>query len=277
MLSSINIGGRLINLSEPRVMGILNVTPDSFYKGSRRNHEQEILNSARQMLEEGATFLDVGGYSSRPGADHIPEIEEIKRIKTPIELLKSEFPEAILSIDTFRTGVAEVAVKSGASMVNDISGGHLDNKMYDFIADSKVPYIAMHMKGTPQTMKELSNYQDMLKEITYYFSEILEKLTGKGVSDVILDPGFGFAKNIQQNFELLRSLDYLRILEHPLLAGLSRKSMIYKTLKNSPGEALNGTTVLNTLALQKGVSILRVHDVKPAVEAITLLKKTAII
>lgn len=229
------------------------------------------------MLLENATFLDIGGYSSRPGADDIPEDEETYRVINAIRLIKKEFPDSILSVDTFRVRVAEKALNAGASIINDISGGHMDKNMWDFIAETKVPYIAMHMKGTPQTMNQLNKYDDMIREIAYYFSEILDYLDQRGVKDVILDPGFGFAKNIEQNFELIRNLDYFQLLERPILAGVSRKSMIYKTLKKTPEDALNGTTVLNTLALQKGASILRVHDVKEANEAILLLKKGKII
>lgn len=256
-------------------MGVINITPDSFYDGSRKMDIKGILDVAAKMLSEGATFLDIGGYSSRPGADDISEKDEVDRILTPIRSLRKEFPEAVLSIDTFRRSVAEAAIDEGADMVNDISGGHLDTEMLTMIGQHKVPYVAMHMKGTPQTMATNNTYEDLLFEMGTYFSRIIDNLTSHGVKDIILDPGFGFAKNMDQNFMLLENLDYLKQFDYPILVGLSRKSMIYKTLKTDPGNALNGTSVLNTIALLKGANILRVHDVKYAIEVIELINKLA--
>lgn len=271
-LQTININGELVDLSTPKVMGIINVTPDSFYSGSRQQSIYEILKKADQMINEGATFLDIGGYSSRPGADDISPKEELKRVIGPIEAINREFPEIIISIDTFRASVAKEAIACGAQMVNDISGGDLDPKMFELVQSFQVPYILMHMKGTPQNMKERAKYADVVKEIIASISAKLNKLSKIGVNDILVDPGFGFAKTVDQNFEILSKLEALKILGRPLLVGLSRKSMIYKTLNVSPEETLNGTTVVNTLALLKGASILRVHDVKEASEAIELVK-----
>ena len=271
-LKTININGELIDLSTPKVMGIINVTPDSFYSGSRQQSIDEILKKADQMINEGAAFLDIGGYSSRPGADHISPEEELKRVIQPIEAINREFPEIIISIDTFRASVAKEALDRGAQMINDISGGDLDPKMFELVQSFQVPYILMHMRGTPQNMKERTEYADVVKEIIASISAKLNKLTKIGVNDILVDPGFGFAKTVDQNFEILSKLEALKILGRPLLVGLSRKSMIYKTLNVSPEETLNGTTVVNTLALLKGASILRVHDVKEASEAIELVK-----
>ena len=251
-------------------MGILNMTPDSFYGGSRTTTEKEILEMAETMLTEGATFLDLGAYSSRPGADDIPVEEELKRMLPAIELVLKEFPEVILSVDTFRAQVAEKSIQAGAAMINDISAGKLDEKMLPVIAQFQVPYIMMHMKGTPQTMKDLNQYEDLTSEVLFYFSERIEEARKLGINDIIIDPGFGFAKNIQQNYELLDKLDLFKNLDLPVLAGISRKSMIWKKLDISASEALNGTTVLNTTALLKGANILRVHDVKEAMECIKL-------
>jgi dihydropteroate synthase len=254
-------------------MGVINATPDSFYSLSRKQTEKDILNEAEKMLLEGADFLDIGGYSSRPEADDISVDEERKRVLSPIQLIKKHLPEAIISIDTFRSEIARQSVESGAAMVNDISGGQLDPDMISEVAKLKVPYVAMHMKGTPQTMKNHAHYDDLLREIIYFFSGVLEKCRQVGINDLLVDPGFGFAKTIQHNFELISKLDILKVLERPLLVGLSRKSMIYKTLSISSKEALNGTTVLNTLALLKGASILRVHDVREAKQIVTLLNQ----
>ena len=272
-VNSINIQGTIIDFDQPKVMGILNVTPDSFFSGSRVQEIDLLQERASQMLHEGATFLDIGGYSSRPGATDIPVEEELNRVLEPIRLIANTFPDAVISIDTFRAEVARQAVGAGAHMVNDISGGQLDDQMYATVGELKVPYIGMHMKGTPQTMKQLAQYDDLLKEVMSFFSRMQEKLHDYGVQDIIFDPGFGFAKNIDQNFQLLRSLSYFQNLEKPLLVGLSRKSMIHKTLKISAEESLNGTTVLNTIALMSGASILRVHDVREAKEAIHLTEK----
>lgn len=266
----INCKGNLIDLSQPKVMGIINITPDSFYSASRATSDKEILKSAEKMLAEGASFLDLGAYSSRPGADSIPAEEEIKRMIPAIELILKEFPEAILSIDTFRAEIAEKSIKSGASIINDISAGKLDEKMLPLIAKYQVPYIMMHMKGTPQTMKDLNKYDDLVADVLFYFSERIKAARNLGINDIIIDPGFGFAKNISQNFELLSKLELFKNLDLPLLAGVSRKSMIWKKLEISAQEALNGTTVLNTTALLKGANILRVHDVKEAIECIKL-------
>lgn len=269
----INCKGRLVDLSTPRVMGILNLTPDSFYDGGHRNSLKEHLQKTEKMLREGADFIDVGAYSSRPGADDIPVEEELKRILPVVVALLKEFPKIQLSIDTFRSEVAQQCVEAGAAMVNDISAGHLDMKMMETVAALQVPYIMMHMKGTPQTMKDLNQYRDLTQDILYYFSERLNKARESGINDLIVDPGFGFSKNIQQNFELLSHFELFKNLKVPLLAGLSRKSLIYKTLESTASEALNGTTVLNTVALRSGVQILRVHDVREAVETVKLLQQ----
>lgn len=254
-------------------MGILNVTPDSFYSGSRVQGIEAILAKAEQHIAAGATFLDVGGYSSRPGAKDIPEEEERVRVLEPIRQLTKTFPQAIISIDTFRSGVARLAVEAGAHIINDISGGHLDPEIVPVAGDLQVPFIGMHMKGSPQTMKHLAEYDDLLIEMMSYFGEMLEVAYKHHVKDVIIDPGFGFAKNIDQNFQLLRSLAYFKNLEKPLLVGVSRKSMVHKTLGITAEESLNGTTVLNTAAVLNGASILRVHDVKEAKEVVELTQR----
>ena len=269
----INCKGNLIDLAQPRVMGIINITPDSFYSGSRSNTEQEILKNAEKMLKDGAAFLDLGAYSSRPGADDIVVEEELNRMIPSIELILKEFPEAILSIDTFRAEVAEKSIQAGAAIINDISAGKLDEKMLSVIATFQVPYIMMHMKGTPQTMKDLNQYEDLTAEVLFYFSGRIKAARDLGINDLIIDPGFGFAKNISQNYELLSKLELFKNLGLPLLVGLSRKSMIWKKLDISANEALNGTTVLNTTALLKGAGILRVHDVKEAMESIKLTRE----
>jgi len=251
-------------------MGILNITPDSFYSGSRNRADDSLLKNAELMLKEGATFIDLGGYSTRPGAEDISPAEELERVLPAVELLLKNFPEILISVDTFRSEVGEACIEIGAAMVNDISAGHLDENMLKVIAKYQVPYIMMHMRGTPQTMKDLNEYDDMLQEIIFYFSERINAARSLGINDIIIDPGFGFSKNIAQNFELLSKLGSFEILSRPLLAGLSRKSTIYKSLECKPEDALNGTTVLNTVALIKGASILRVHDVKEAMEAVKL-------
>lgn len=268
---TINCKGNLIDLSTPRVMGILNLTPDSFFSESRNATDKEVLTKAELMLKQGATFLDLGGYSTRPGAEDISIDEELDRMVPAIELVIKNFPEAFLSVDTFRSKVAGQCILAGAAMVNDIAAGNLDENMMKVVAKYKVPYIMMHMRGTPQTMSSLNEYQNMLQEIMFYFSEKIKTARTLGINDLIIDPGFGFSKNIAQNFELLSHFQIFKELGLPLLAGLSRKSTIYKTLGITPQEALNGTTVLNTLALAKGASILRVHDVKEAVEAVKLI------
>ncbi|MDX1277841.1 dihydropteroate synthase [Oceanihabitans sediminis] len=270
---TINCKGKLIDLSTPKVMGILNLTPDSFYDGGKYKNESEILSQVYIMLKNGATFIDIGAYSSRPNAVHISEEEELNRLLPIIALILKEFPEIIISIDTFRSEVAKQTIETGAAMINDISAGVLDKKMLQTVANLQVPYILMHMKGTPQTMQQQTDYKNMMKEIIFYFSERVSEAKKLGIKDIIIDPGFGFAKTTAQNFDLLKQLELFKILELPLLAGISRKSMIYKTLNTTPQEALNGTTVLNTIALQKGASILRVHDVKEATEAIKLIEQ----
>lgn len=270
---SLNISGKVISLETPLVMGILNITPDSFYKKSRQCSIDNVLIASEKMLEDGAAIIDVGGYSSRPGADEVTQIEEINRIRPVIDAISSRFPESIISIDTFRSEVASVALNSGAHLVNDISGGQLDEKMFDLVANWNCPYILMHMRGTPKSMMQKTDYQNMLKEIVQYFSERVYQLRTKGVKDIIIDPGFGFSKSVDQNYLLLKNLDYLKVLELPILAGISRKSMIYKKLGITSQEALNGTTVLNSFSLMKGASILRVHDVKEAVETVKLFKE----
>lgn len=270
---TINCKGNLIDLSTPKVMGILNLTPDSFYDGGKYKNESDILSQVYIMLKSGATFVDIGAYSSRPNATHIEEAEELKRLLPIISLIIKEFPEILISIDTFRSQVAKHGIEAGAALINDISAGKLDENMLPTIAKLKVPYIMMHMKGTPQTMQQQTDYKNLMKDILFYFSERIAKAHALGIIDVIIDPGFGFAKTTEQNFELLKHLELLKTLDKAILTGLSRKSMIYKTLKNAPKDALNGTTVLNTVALQKGASILRVHDVKEAMECATLLNQ----
>lgn len=268
---TLQVQGKIINLNPPKVMGILNVTPDSFYDGGRYNQDGTFLKQAEKMIREGVDFIDVGGYSSRPGAVDVPVEEELSRTIPVIRALKKEFPSVLLSIDTFRSQVADAAVNEGAGIVNDISAGDLDPAMYETMARLQVPYIAMHMRGTPQTMNQLTHYENLLKDLIDFFHQKIQRLTTAGVKDVIVDPGFGFAKTPAQNFELLKNLNQLHILERPLLVGLSRKSMIWRTLEISSEDSLNGTSVLNTIALIKGASILRVHDVKEAREVIALM------
>lgn len=270
---SLNIGSRSIDLSTPRVMGILNLTPDSFYDGGRHNNLESAMQRAEQMLSEGADFIDIGAYSSRPGAIDISIAEEKERLMPVIETLLKRFPDALISIDTFRSEVAKEALNKGAHIINDISAGMLDNKMLSTVAQFKAPYIMMHMKGSPQTMQSEASYTDVVKEVVDYFIARIKQVKEAGINNLIIDPGFGFAKNNAQNYALLNHLDELNSLGLPLLAGVSRKSMIWKTLAITAQEALNGTTVLNTVALLKGASILRVHDVKPAVETIKLVSQ----
>ena len=262
-----------MDLNTPKVMGILNITPDSFYDGGKFREEKSVLDQVRKMLEEGADLIDVGGYSSRPGAVDIPEEEEASRVLPVIQLILKNFPNTILSIDTFRSGIARKAIGEGALMINDISGGEMDPRMFDAVATLKVPYILMHMRGSPQTMTTLMDYADITKDLTDYFHKKVYQLHQAGVKDIILDPGFGFAKAGDQNFELLNQLDHFKILGLPILAGLSRKSLIWRTLGIDAGGALTGTIALNTVALLKGASILRVHDVKEAVECIKLVSR----
>jgi dihydropteroate synthase len=270
------IAGKVIDLTIPKVMGILNVTPDSFYDGGRYAQENTFLKQVEKMIEEGVDFIDVGGYSSRPNAIDISEKEELDRVIPVVKVLLKEFPSAIISVDTFRSAIAKAAIESGASLVNDISAGELDNEMISTIATLNVPYIAMHMRGTPQTMTQFTTYENLLREMIEYFHRKLSQFKAAGIKDVIIDPGFGFAKTVDQNFELLNNLERLHILEKPILVGLSRKSMIWRTLKTTSEAALNGTTALNTLALIKGASILRVHDVREAIEVIQLMKHVSV-
>ena len=266
----INCKGKLIDFETPKVMGIVNITPDSFYDGSRNKTVQDALTLAEKMLAEGASFIDVGAYSSRPGATDISVEEEERRLLPVIEALVDKFPEVILSVDTFRSEVAKRAIQAGAAIINDISAGKLDGKMMETVAELQVPYIMMHMHGTPQTMKDLNEYEDLVADVLFYFSERIAVARYHGINDLIIDPGFGFSKNIQQNFELLSKLELFQNLKLPILSGLSRKSLIYKTFQTTPEEALNGTTVLNTVSLLKGANILRVHDVKEAMECVKL-------
>lgn len=262
--------GRLLPLSKPLVMGILNLTPDSFYENSRIKNELDLYKSAEKMMLEGATFLDLGAYSSRPGAEHIDEQTEIDRLLPALQFLLKEFPDSYFSVDTFRSQVAEQALNAGADLINDISGGSLDSHMFTTVGKFSAPYVMMHLKGNPQTMVSESNYVDFLPELIDYFSLRIMQAQQAGIKDIIIDPGFGFAKNREHNYELLANLNALEILEKPILVGLSRKSMIYKLLQTDAEHALNGTTAAHVLAIKHGAKILRVHDVKPAMEAITI-------
>jgi dihydropteroate synthase len=252
-------------------MGILNVTPDSFYDGGRYLDEEKMIKHVENMLEEGAIVIDIGGYSSRPGADYINEEEEIERVIPAIKFIHHHFPKAILSVDSFRSNVASRAIENGAVIVNDISGGSLDDKMFDVMAYHNVPYVLMHMKGNPGNMKEHANYEDMMREIMFYFSQRINLLRKKGIKDIIIDPGFGFAKNLEQNYELLNRLEEFKIFELPIMVGVSRKSMITRVLNIKPVDALNGSIVLHAIGLMKRVDILRVHDVKEAVEVLKIV------
>lgn len=270
----VNVNGRLLDLSHPQIMGILNVTPDSFYAGCRAQTEIDIADRARKILEEGATIIDIGAYSSRPNAEHISTEEELRRLRPALEILNRNHPDAIISVDTFRAHVAEVCVKEyGVAIINDIASGEMDENMFDTVASLQVPYIMMHMQGTPQNMQLIPHYDNLLKEIFIYFAEKVQKLRDKGLNDIIIDPGFGFGKTVDHNYELMNHLEEFRLFELPLLVGISRKSMITKLLGITSDEALNGTTVLNTIALQKGADILRVHDVKEAVQALKIVEK----
>lgn len=271
---TLQINGRLLPLDKPRIMGILNITPDSFYSGSRFSATDDALRQAEQMLSEGADFLDVGGYSTRPGATEVTENEEINRIRPIVAALARRFPQAVISVDTFRASVAKVAVSEGAHIINDVSGGQADAAMFATASALGVPYVLMHSRGTPQTMQQLTHYEDIFTELMFFFQERILQLQQLGCRDIIIDPGFGFAKTIEQNYALLKNLSVFHQLEKPLLAGISRKSMIWKKLGTSPEEALNGTTALNTVALLQGAQILRVHDVKPAAEIIHLLSNS---
>lgn len=266
--------GHLLDLSVPKVMGILNVTPDSFYAESRKQEEHEISSRIEQILTEGGDIIDIGAYSSRPNAADVSTEEEMKRLRTGLEILRKTAPDAIVSVDTFRADVAAMCVEEfGVNIINDISAGDMDESMFDTVARLNVPYIMMHMKGTPQNMQQAPSYTHLTEEIIYYFAQKIQTLEARGVKDIIIDPGFGFGKTLEHNYELLNHLEQFGILNHPILVGVSRKSMIYKLLECTPGEALNGTSVINTLAMTKGANILRVHDVRPCVEAVRIFQK----
>ena len=267
---SLNIEGKLTSLASPKVMAILNVTPDSFYAGSRFLNDEKILKKVEQFLIDGATFIDVGGYSSRPNAIDISVEEETARVINAITLILKNFPEAIISIDTFRADVAEKALNAGAKLVNDISAGNIDEKMFAIVAKHNVPYIMMHMQGTPQTMQNEPTYKNVVLDVIDFFTKKTTELKNLGVKDIVIDPGFGFGKTLEHNYTLLKKLKDFKILDFPILTGLSRKGMIYNPLKTTSENALNGTSILNTIALQNGASILRVHDVKEAIECIKL-------
>lgn len=272
--TTLNVKGKLTDISAPCVMGILNLTPDSFYNSSRAGSLDDALQRTEAFLKDGAKFIDIGAYSSRPGAAEVSTDEELKRIVPVVEAITKKLPEAVISIDTFRAKVAKESIEAGAHIINDIASGDLDEVMFETVASLGVPYIMMHMKGNPQTMQQQTAYKDLALDITDYFSTKIAQLQKLGAKDIILDPGFGFAKTLDQNYQLLNQLEDFNIFEMPLLVGFSRKSMIYKFLGLTPQEALNGTSVLNTIALLKGASILRVHDVKAAVECIALVQKT---
>lgn len=267
---TINCNGTLIDLSTPKVMGILNITPDSFYDGGKYKNEKDILMQVEKMLLEGASFIDIGAYSSRPGAAHISEEEELQRVVPIVQLVTKKFEDIILSIDTFRSKVAKETITAGAAIVNDISGGNMDKNMFQVIADLQVPYILMHMQGTPQNMQQHPSYNNVTTDLISFFAEKLFELRQLHVNDIIIDVGFGFGKTIEHNFQLLKELSLFKNLDVPILTGVSRKSMLYKTLNTNPKEALNATTVANTIAILNGTNILRVHDVKEAMEAVKI-------
>ena len=269
-MTQINCKGELICFDTPKVMGILNITPDSFYAQSRTT-PAEVLRKAEQMLEEGATFVDIGGYSSRPNAQEVSPQEELQRVVPVVEALVKHFPDIRISVDTFRAEVARESLEAGACIINDISAGQIDPAIWEVVAHYQVPYIAMHMRGTPQTMQTYTEYEQLTKDILYYFSEVKDKARQLKLNDLIIDPGFGFSKTLAQNYELMQQLALFKALECPILVGISRKTMIYKLLDTTPETALNGTTVLNTFALLHGADILRVHDVKEAVECVKIV------
>jgi len=268
----VRCGNKMIDFSTPKIMGVLNLTPDSFYDGGKFQQEKSVVEQTFRMLKEGADMIDLGAVSTRPGAELIAEKEELNRIIWPLQLLVKEFPDTIFSIDTFRSNVAKECIKSGAYIINDISGGNMDDKMFETVAELKVPYILMHMHGTPENMQKSPISGNIIELIRQFFEEQIEKLHSFGVEDIILDPGFGFGKTLKCNYTMLRNLEKLRIDNLPILGGISRKSMINKVINVKPSEALNGTTVLNTIALQNGANILRVHDVKEAREAIEIVR-----
>ncbi|MBB3841397.1 dihydropteroate synthase [Runella defluvii] len=272
MKKTLNIAGKLLDLSTPQVMGILNVTPDSFFSGSRVLQIEDAYKKADKMLSEGASMLDIGGHSTRPGADAVSEEEELNRVLPVVEMLRKRFPEAIISIDTFRASVARKSIEAGAHIINDIAGGNLDPLMFEAVAELNVPYILMHSRGTPQTMKELNQYDDLVTDVLRELQTKIYQLRQLGVKDIVADMGFGFAKNADQNYVLLRELRAFEALEVPLLVGVSRKSMIWRKLDITPDQSLNGTTALNTVAILNGANILRVHDVKEAIEVVKLVR-----
>ena len=272
---TINCKGTLVDFSSPKVMGILNITPDSFFDGGKYQHKKAILTQTEKMLKEGATFIDVGAYSSRPGADHVSEEEELRRILPAVSILLREFPDIYISIDTFRSRVAKKTIEAGAAVINDISGGNMDALMFKTIAQLQVPYILMHMQGTPQTMQHCPSYEHITTDLIQFFSEKIDELRRLQINDVIIDVGFGFGKTILHNFQLLKELHHFQTFNLPLLAGVSRKSMLYKTLNIHPNDALNATSSANTIALLHGANILRVHDVKEAVECIKIVEQLA--
>lgn len=271
-IKQINCKGELITFDSPKVMGILNITPDSFYSGSRTS-VSEVIKKAEQMLLEGASFIDIGGYSSRPNAQEVSLEEEIQRVVPVVEALVSEFPHICISVDTFRSKVAQLSLEAGACIINDISAGQIEDTMWEVIQKYQVPYIAMHMRGTPQTKQNYTDYQNIVKDILYYFSQVKDRARQLQINDLIIDPGFGFSKTLSQNYELMQQLSLFRALECPILVGISRKSMLYKLLGTSPEEALNATSVLNTFALLQGADILRVHDVKEAIECVKIVQE----
>lgn len=270
---TLNCRGRLVLIDKPLVMGIINVTPDSFYKGSRKQAAHDIIEEAGIMIGEGADILDIGGQSTRPGSKRITAAEEIERVVPAIEEIIQAYPHALISIDTYYAEVAAAAVQAGATLINDISSGNMDKDMISTVASLRTPYICMHMKGTPETMQQEANYEDVVKEILDFLIYKVYECHEAGINDVIIDPGFGFGKTIQQNMLILKQLSIFKMINCPILVGLSRKATVYKTLGTTPEEGLNGTTVLNTLALENGANILRVHDVKEAREAVTLWRE----
>lgn len=270
---SINIGGKLMDLSEPKVMGILNVTPDSFYGASRMVSDDEIAARTAQILDEGASIIDIGAYSSRPGAADVPEEEEMRRLRRGLSIIRRIDPDAVVSVDTFRADVARMCVEEfGVAIINDISAGELDPEMFGTVASLGVPYIMMHMRGTPQNMQDAPTYGNLMKDMLMYFADRIQRMRDMGQKDIIVDPGFGFGKTLEHNYELMNNLEKLNVLELPILVGISRKSMIYRLLSTSADDALNGTSILNTIALMKGASILRVHDVKECVECVKIVE-----
>lgn len=274
-MMQINCRGKLIDLSIPITMGILNLTPDSFYDGGKYNAEKKVLLQTEKMLEEGAAIIDIGAYSSRPGAKNISQLKEIERLIPSLRAIVKTFPEAIISIDTFRSEVANQGIKEGGSMVNDISGGNLDNQMFSTVAALQVPYVLMHMQGTPQTMSSQTDYYNLINSIFFYFTKKISDLKSLGLNDIIIDPGFGFGKSLDQNYELLQKLKLFSKFELPILTGISRKSMLYNLFEIEPSESLNATTIANTIAVLNGANILRVHDVKEGMQAIQIVTKLA--